>query len=155
MASTQDGAGNRYVYFDLPDLLPRDYTGAHLGEYDFAQKGFPVPFFAGTKARDPMTGQYKNHLSKLGFSDNTAVSMEFLNSTAFGLFKVEDEALARSIESSRKSGKAVGVMYRPDLRVRAFVFISDSSEGPFGYQVSGQVMKLQLRDPQGKVLVEF
>lgn len=157
-AEASAAAGKRYVYFDLPDLLPRDprFTGAHLGEYDFNQKGFPVPFFAGTNFQDPMTGQNRSNHSKLGFSDDRFASMEFDNSDQFGMLKVQDEALARTIEAGRKKGKLIdGVMYRPDMRVRAFVFINGASDTPQGTFVTGQVIKIQLRDSQGNVVAEL
>jgi hypothetical protein len=157
-AEASTAAGKQYVYFDLPDLMPRDptFTGGHLGEYDFNQKGFPVPFFAGTKTRDPMSGQYRSNNSKLGFSDDRSIDMDFENGDQFGLLKVQDEALARSIEAGRKKGNLIdGVMYRPDLRVRAFVFVNGTSDTPQGTFVTGQVMRIQLRDKQGNVVAEL
>lgn len=149
-------AGKRYVYFDLPDLLPRYGADAHLSAYDFNQKGFPVPFFTGTQVRDQMTGQYRSNHSKLGFNDDRSVFMEFDNSDQFALLTVQNEALARTIEAGRKKGNLIdGVMFRPDLRVRAFVFVTGASYTPMGAFVTGQVMKIQLRDTQGKVLAEL
>lgn len=149
-------AGQRYVYFDLPDLLPRE-EWSHLGEYNFDSKAFPVPFFASKKNRDKLSGQYVVTHSKLGFGDERFAGLDFTNGDQFAQLKVEEEALARTIESNRKKAKMIGgVMYRPDLRVRAYVFISGAQASGFaGNYVTGQIMKLQLRDPQGKVLVEF
>lgn len=155
-AEASAAAGNRYVYFDLPDLLPRYGADSHLGGYDFNQKGFPVPFFVGQRDRDPMTGQYRSSHSKLAFGDERFASLDFDNGDQFGLLKVPDETLARTIEANRKKGKLIdGVMYRPEMRVRAFVFISGASYTTQGAFVTGQIMKIQLRDAQGSVVTEL
>jgi len=150
-------AGHRYVYFDLPDLMPRDPIGGHLDAYDFNLKGFPVPFFASKKTRDPMTGMTKVTHSRLGFTDTLFASLDLVNSDEFSLLKVEDESLARSIEAGRKKGQLVdGVTYRPDLRMRAFVFITGTTTSPMrGSFITGQVMKIQLRDVKDNVVAEI
>lgn len=153
----QTAKGSSYVYFDFPDFSSRDYIGAHLRDYDFEKKGFPVPFLeARPKGRDSLPNQAEK-FNQLGFLDDRSVNLEFTNPKQFQFMKVEDETLAREIEAKRKKSTASGSGYfRPDLHVRAYVFINGVMDSPMqGKSVTAQIMKLQLRDPQGKVLVEF
>lgn len=107
-------------------------SSSDLDKYDFESKSFlckSVPFDGATQFFTDGTNEYR---------------FTFANGEAFRKFKIDNEELARKLESLRTKYNSFDVV--------AYFFAGDTKIGE--KTISGELMKLQIVDKQGNVLAE-
>ena len=108
-------------------------SSPELSHYDFSRKGFAVG---------------SSILSSAGYGymfDNSSYSFSLNNGAQFQFLPVADEALSRRIEH------LVGQYNGTKLKIYAFAQSTDDSRSP---SIKAQIVKLQLLDGHGQVLLE-
>lgn len=107
-------------------------SSSDLDKYDFESKSFlckSLPYDGGTQFFTDGTNEYR---------------FTFANGEAFRKFKIDNEELARKLESLRTKYNSFDVV--------AYFFAGDTKIGE--KTISGELMKLQIVDKQGNVLAE-